>query len=335
MKRGNETLVGVAVIAALAVVVAAALWLGIVGPGGPKTLHVARFRTVGGVSAGDPVVLRGVKVGRVEAVRLTKDDWVEADLRVTSPDELPPHPVAIAVSASLFGEWQVAVMDSARAPDDPEVRRSLAEARNGANDAWPGATLPDVGQLTAQASRIASDIAVVTNRVSGAVDSNTIADIRGSVRDLRKMADRLVTFTQVQTSAVDSVVSNAAASSSEIAKASRHLEAALSRIDSSTSSGDIGALVRDARAASADLKAASGDLRKMTSAVSDQRDRVTHIITATDVLLTRLERGEGSLGLLISDTTLYRETTRTVAQLRSLVPDIQANPKKYFRFSVF
>ena len=48
---------------------------------------------------------------------------------------------------------------------------------------WPGTTLPDVGQLTAQASRIASDIAVVTERVQGAVDSQVIADLRGSVRD--------------------------------------------------------------------------------------------------------------------------------------------------------
>ena len=45
-------------------------WLGDIGPRGPKTLYTARFRTVGGVKAGDPVVLRGVKVGRVEAVRL-------------------------------------------------------------------------------------------------------------------------------------------------------------------------------------------------------------------------------------------------------------------------
>ncbi len=335
MTGRSDFSVGATVLLAIAVVVAAGLWLGDLGPRGPKSLHTARFRTVGGVKVGDPVVLRGVKVGRVEAIRLAADDWVETDLRVTQPDDLPPRAVAIAVSASLFGEWQIAVMDSARAPSDPDVQRALAEARDGAGAAWPGATLPDIGQLTAQASRIAGDIAAVTARVQDAVDSQAIGDIRGSVRDLRKMADQLLTFTQRQTSSMDRVVENAAGSSDDIAQASKHLQTTLSRIDSSTASGELSALVADARSATGELKAASGDLRVLTTAAAQQRDRMVHILTATDDVLTRLQRGEGTLGLMTSDSTLYRETTRTVVQLRTLLADIQANPRRYFRFSVF
>ncbi|MEO5798886.1 MAG: MlaD family protein [Gemmatimonadales bacterium] len=335
MTRSRDFSVGAAVIGSIVVVIAAALWLGGIGPRGAKSLYTARFRTVGGVKAGDPVVLRGVKVGRVEAVRLAEGDWVETDLRMVAPDEIPDQPVAIAVSASLFGEWQVAVTDSGRAPNDPDVRQALAEARIGSNGRWPGATLPDIGQLTAQASRIASDIAVVTNRVSGAVDSQSIADIRGSVRDLRRMADQLVNFTQRQTGAMDKVVGNAANSSDDIAKASQHLQATLSRVDSSTSSGELNAMVHDARDATAQLKASSGDLRELTQAARDQRERLVHIITSTDSVLTRLQQGQGTLGLLSTDSTLYREATKTVVQLRTLLADIQVNPRRYFRFSVF
>lgn len=335
MTRSHDFKVGAVVVGAIALVIVVAIWLGDIGPRGPKSLYTARFRTVGGVKIGDPVVLRGVKVGRVEAVRLAEDDWVETDLRVARPEELPDQPVAIAVSASLFGEWQIAVTDSARAPSDPEVRAALVEARVAAGGRWPGATLPDIGQLTAQASRIASDIGVVTNRVSGAVDSQSIADIRGSVRDLRRMADQLVTFTQRQTGAMDKVVGNAATSSDDIAKASQHLQATLSRVDSSTASGELNALVRDARDATAQLKASSGDLRQLTTAARDQRDRLVHIITSTDSVLTRLQAGQGTLGLLSTDSTLYREATKTVVQLRTLLADIQVNPRRYFRFSVF
>lgn len=335
MTRSRDFTVGAVVIGAVALVIAVAIWLGGIGPRGPKSLKTARFQTVGGVKVGDPVVLRGVKVGRVEAVRLTEQDWVETDLRMVKPEELPDNPVAIAVSASLFGEWQIAVMDSARAPNDPEIRQALAEARIGADGKWPGATLPDVGQLTAQASRIASDIAVVTDRVSGAVDSQAIADIRASVRDLRRMADELVTFTQRQTSALNNVVGNASTSSNDIAKASQHLQATLSRIDSSTASGELNAMVKDARDATAQFKAASGDLRSLTGSARDQQARLVHIVTATDSVLTRLQSGQGTLGLLSTDSTLYREATKTVVQLRTLLADIQVNPRRYFRFSVF
>jgi phospholipid/cholesterol/gamma-HCH transport system substrate-binding protein len=245
---------------------------------------------VGGVQVGDPVVLRGVKVGRVESIRLAPDDWVEADLRLTSPDELPPHPVAIAASASLFGEWQVAVMDSARAPQDPDVLHQLVES---------------------------------------------ISDIRSSVRDLRRMADQLVNFTQRQASAMDRVVANAASGSDNIAAASSHLQSTLARVDSSTSSGQIAEMVRNAREASVELRAASGDLRTLTTAAKDQRERLVHILGATDSFLTRIQSGQGTLGLLAGDSTLYREATRTVVQLRTLLADIQANPRRYFRFSVF
>lgn len=335
MSGRSDFSVGATILAAVVVVVAAGVWLGDLGPRGPKSLHTARFRTVGGVQVGDPVVLRGVKVGRVEAVRLAADDWVETDLRMTSPDDVPERAVAIAVSASLFGEWQIAVMDSARAPADPDVQRALAEAREGAGTSWPGATLPDIGQLTAQASRIAGDIAAVTNRVQEAVDSQAIGDIRGSVADLRKMADQLLSFTQRQTASMDRLVGNAAGSSDDIAQATKHLQSTLSRLDSSTASGELSAMVADARSASGELKAASADLRLLTSAASGERERMVHILKATDDVLTRLQRGEGTLGLMTSDSTLYREATKTVVQLRTLLADIQVNPRRYFRFSVF
>ena len=335
MSGRNDVTVGAAVLAALVVIVAAVIWLGDLSPGGPRTLRTARFRTLGGVGVGDPVVLRGVKVGRVESIRLASDDWVEADLRITAPDDLPPHPVAIASSASLFGEWLIAVMDSTRAPTDPDVRRELREARVDAGDKLPGATLPDVGQLTQQASRIASDVAAITNRIENAVDSAAIGDIRSSVRDLRRMADQLVSFTQQQTGQIDNVVRNAATSSGQIARASGHLESTLSRIDSSTASGEINALVQDARAAAGELRAASNDLRLVTGTARDQRNRLVSILANTDSALARLNNGQGTLGMLSRDTTLYREATLTVVQLRSLLSDIQVNPRKYFRFSVF
>lgn len=335
MTRRSDLSVGVAVVGAIAVIIAAAIWLGDLSPGGPRTLRTARFRTLGGVGVGDPVLLRGVKVGRVESIRLASDDWVEADLRITAPDDLPPNPVAIAASASLFGEWLISVMDSTRAPTDPDVRRELREARVDAGQVWPGATLPDVGQLTQQASRIASDVAAITNRIEGAVDSAAISDIRASVRDLRRMADQLVAFTQQQTGQLDRVVDNAATSSGQITRASGHLESTLSRLDSSTASGEINALVRDARDAAAELKLATGDLRLVTGTARDQRERLVSILANTDSALARLNNGQGTLGMLSTDTVLYREATRTVVQLRTLLADIQANPRRYFRFSVF
>ena len=335
MTNRNAASVGVTVLIAVAAVVAAAIWLGEVNTGAQREMVTARFRTVGGVSVGDPVVLRGVRIGRVEGIRLAADDWVETDLRLAADADLPTDPIAIAASASLFGEWQLQVLAAERAPLDPGIRAALAEAAEVGGGIWPGATLPDIGELTAQASRIAGDVALVTDRVEGLIDSATINDVRQSVVALRRSAERLAEFTERQASSLEQVVANAEQSSGGMVRATGHMEATLSRIDSSTAAGELSAMVTDARQAAAELRTASGDFRLLTAAASAERGRLVEILTATDEVLGRLSRGEGTLGMLSSDSTLYREATLTVVQLRTLLADIQANPRRYFRFSVF
>ncbi|HRP08312.1 MAG TPA: MlaD family protein, partial [Gemmatimonadales bacterium] len=273
MSRQNDFAAGLTVLFAAALVIAAALWLGQWSPGASRDLQTARFRTTGGLGVGDPVVLRGVRVGRVEAIRLADGEWVAADLRIDREVPLPVDPIAIASSASLFGEWQLALLNSDQAPDDPGIRRLLAEA-DAAGEEWPGATLPEIGELTAQASRIAGDVASVTDRIEGLVDSSTINDLRQSVLALRHSAERLASFTDRQAGSLERMVGNATASSGEVLRATGHLEATLSRIDSSTASGELSQLVGDARAAAGDLRAAGSDLRLLSSSVSVERQRL-------------------------------------------------------------
>jgi hypothetical protein len=52
-------------------------------------------------------------------------------------------------------------------------------------------------------------------------------------------------------------------------------------------------------------------------------------------VLSRIANRSGTLGLMVGDSALYKETTLTMIQLRQLLSDIQANPRKYFTFSVF
>jgi hypothetical protein len=66
-----------------------------------------------------------------------------------------------------------------------------------------------------------------------------------------------------------------------------------------------------------------------------RRSGIGIALTNADSLFSRLSRGEGTLGMLSRDSTLYREATLTVVQLRTLLADIQANPRRYFRYSVF
>jgi phospholipid/cholesterol/gamma-HCH transport system substrate-binding protein len=334
VKRRNEFLVGLVLLLSLAAVVGGALWLSESDIGRREAMHVARFRTVGGLTPGAPVTYRGVRVGRVEAIRLA-DQFVEADLRVFQGVELPSRPAVIAASQSLFGEWSATIVPRDQQQDDPNVRVMLAETARPGGDRWPGATLPDVGQLTAQAGRIATDIAAVAARVQETFDSTAVASLRQSIKDFGEIANKLVQFTEDQTSRLNQVSGNIERTSGAVLGASQHMENTLARVDSATSDGQLQEILDNARGGSQDLRQASADLRAFLATLHGQDSTLVHTLLAADSALSRIQEGQGTIGLLSKNPAMYNETIETMQELRRLIADIQVNPRKYFKFSVF
>jgi len=335
VKRRDELVVGVTVFAALLLVVAGTLWLSQADLARGAATHAARFRTVGGLGVGDPVVLRGVRVGRVSEIRLGERNWVEAEFQIYGDVTLPADPAIIAASASLFGEWQAGIIPLDQAPDDPNVRRALEEARAEGDDLWPGATLPDIGQLTAQAGRIATDIASVSSRIQEAFDSTAVSQLQQSIRDFGRVADQIAQFTEQQTNVLRGVGERLDEGSEILTRAAVSLENSLARVDSATNQGELAHILENTQMASEQIVEATRGFNELVGAARENQQSLVRVIVGADSVMTRIQNRSGTIGLLVGDSTLYVETTLAVQQLRSLLADIQANPRKYFKFSVF
>ena len=335
MRRSNEFAVGLAVLAALALVIGGALWLSETDVNQKQATYSARFRTVGGLGVGAPVTLRGVRVGRVEAIRLVENEWVETEFSIDRAVDLPARPAVISASASLFGEWSANVVAFEPLPTDPNLRNALIESDAAGGDAWPGATLPDIGQLTAQASRIAGDVGDITARIGQAFDSTALASMQQSVKDLAEISKRLVVFANAQTSRIDRVSANVATTSDAFAGVAQTFRQAVTRLDSATADRQLQDIMDNGRASSEDLRRAAADLRSVMQAARENEVSLVRVLQQADSLMTRIQQGNGTLGMLATDSTLYRETTATVIQFRELLTDIQAHPRKYLKISVF
>jgi phospholipid/cholesterol/gamma-HCH transport system substrate-binding protein len=335
VKRSNEFAVGLAVLAALALVIGGAIWLSETDVNQKKATYAARFRTVGGLGVGGPVTLRGVKVGRVEAIKLVENEWVETQFSIDRSVELPRKPAVISASASLFGEWTANIVPFEPLPTDPNLRNALIESDRAGGEAWPGATLPDIGQLTAQASRIAGDVADVTQRIGQAFDSTALRNLQQSVRDLATISSRLVKFAHAQTDRMDRVGQNVVTSADAFTGAAKTFRDAVARLDTATSDNQLQDILNNSRSSSADIRLAAADLRSVMAAARANQTSLVRVLLAADSLMTKLQAGKGTMGMLASDSTLYHETTKTVIQFRELLTDIQANPKKYLKISVF
>lgn len=335
MKRSNEFAVGLAVLAALALVIGGALWLSETDVNQKKVSYSARFRTVGGLGVGGPVTLRGVRVGRVEAIRLVENEWVETDFSIDRSVELPGKPAVISASASLFGEWTANIVPYEPLPVDPNLRNALIESDRAGGESWPGATLPDIGQLTAQASRIAGDVGDITQRIGQAFDSTALKNLQQSVKDLATISARLVKFANAQADRMERVGENVETTSDAFSGVARTFKGAVARLDTATSDNQLADILNNSRSSSTDIRQAAADLRSVMAAARANETSLVRVVQAADSLMSRIQAGNGSLGMLATDSTLYRETTRTVIQFRELLVDIQAHPKKYLKISVF
>lgn len=335
MKRANETLVGLVVLAAIAVIATGSVWLSQRRFGASDQVFEARFRTIGGLQEGSPVLMRGVRVGRVELVTLGTNNWVNVGVRLRGDVRVPARPVAVIRSTTLFGDWGVDLGTDADLPEDPEVRRLVAEARAAGGERWPGAALPDIGQLTAQAGRIAGDIALIASRVEDAFDSTSANRLRSAFVDLSNLSRRMSQIVARQQEALTRIGGNLDTGTASLARTASGLERLLARADSSTNREQLQRIFANTDTVSQDLRAVVYDLRRVTGAAANQSQSLERVIRNTDSILARVEAGQGTLGRLTRDTTLYTEAVGTIRTLRSMLDDMRQNPRRYFSFSVF
>jgi phospholipid/cholesterol/gamma-HCH transport system substrate-binding protein len=80
-------------------------------------------------------------------------------------------------------------------------------------------------------------------------------------------------------------------------------------------------------------------LRQSASSALANLDRVmVRLDSASAAMLhvmTRLDAGQGSLGMITSDSALYLRAVATLESVESLVTDVRRNPKRYINVSVF
>lgn len=334
MKRTNDFIVGLTIVAATVIIVAAILWVKQSDIGRERRTLVARFRDVGNVKVGANVVLRGVRSGRIEGLELAPNGWVEMRMRIDPAVELPPNPVVLLNESSLFGEWQATILGRDGLPRDENVARQIAEADRGGNR-LPGATLPDIAQLTAVAGRIAGDVASVAERVEIAFDERAARELRASIRNFADMSASLAQTVKDESKHVQTMSSEVNKGVDYLVSASQDIKAISARFDSSTARGEVKQIVSDAAVAAQELRETSRRLLEIAGTLGRSEERIHRFVANSDSVMAKINRGEGSLGLLVNDPSLYRSADSTLRELQSLIIDMKRNPKKYVNVRVF
>lgn len=334
MKRNNDTIVGLVVLAVIVAMVVGIAWMKESDVGRRQHDIVARFRDVGNARVGNAVVIRGVVGGRIQSIELATDGWVNVRMKLNPAVELPSDPVVLLNESSLFGDWQATVVERRALPSDDALHRAIAEATTD-GPVLPGASLPGIGKLTAVAGQIAGDVASVASRVGVAFDDSAASDLRSSIRNVAELSSTLRTVAQSHRSDLDTLSGQLRIAVLTLNRAASSVETTARRLDSAATSPEVKRLVENFSRSAAELRNVAMQVRELTAKLGTTQAKADAFLTNGDSVLAKINRGQGTLGLLVNDPSIYRRTDSVLAELRSLAADLRANPKKYVSVRLF
>lgn len=243
------------------------------------------FESVAGLKQGDPVLVSGVKKGRVASVSLERVKSVRVRLEVSK--DVSPHIDASAAvgSMDLFGAKFIDYNPGAR---DEMLAKGRVITGTNAPD------ITDVAQgVATRANELMENAANIVSDRLGEDIHNTLVMTQRAMSTLSGMPDG--PFVKQTTRTLQAT------------------EKVMQRVDSMLGSGT-----------GASIDSVSRNLARLT-------DRLSHTTTQLDTLLTRMNRGEGTLGKMASDSMMYRNLTDLSRALTELLTDLKEHPDKYMK----
>jgi phospholipid/cholesterol/gamma-HCH transport system substrate-binding protein len=166
-----------------------------------------------------------------------------------------------------------------------------------------------------------------------------------SITEMTDSAGKALERMSRLTAKLDTLVSDIAGSG-RIVETLTQANTALMRIDSVVEENqkEFGIVLANLSAASGDLRdlMASGRIDSTFASAAGAAAKADTLIAdlgasarRLDLILAKLDEGEGSAALLLNDPRLYLSADSTLTSLHRLLDEMRRNPKKYFKLNVF
>lgn len=298
MKRGNELAVGTVVFIALVLLVAGVISFGDYEMRAKKYPIRILFTNVEGLQKGDPITLSGVKVGNVKSMAFHESNrGVVVTASVRQELKIPDDSEAYVTPVGMMGEKAIS------------LRLGEHETMLRPEGAIKGAVTTDLAQLTVSAAPVLGELRDILQRLRELLNQQTEDDLRKSLTNMGEI-----------TTGMRRIVTN-----------DLH---------------NLGAVMQNVEGVTSNLRDMSGSGRTRIDSVlsnveetSERLSKLSESLTATSESLNgiaqRLNRGEGTLGRLLTDDGLYERIQATVSGVDSLTRDLRAHPEKYLQVRVF
>lgn len=300
MQYSNELKVGAAIVIAVFVAFAGIRFFQDVPLFGSSYTLYAEFDNANGLVSGNPVRMKGVKVGSVERVRLNPETQkVRVKMKLERGPQIPKGSQATVAGISALGGVHVSILPGPK--ENPQLASGTTLAAPESSSA--------ISQLKSRAPALAGKADSVLTGANVTIASlnrllqSPNSDLRRTLRSLREMSGDLSDITGGEKK-------------------------------------NLRRLIRNLEGISSDLKAFTGEnsdsldlaVRRLNSALDRLNKSLASFQNTSaklDQIATKLNQGEGTAGRLINDPSLYMKLDSAAARTNRLLLDFQEDPSRY------
>jgi phospholipid/cholesterol/gamma-HCH transport system substrate-binding protein len=305
LKVRNEIKIGALIVVALGL-----LYFGLNYLKGSDIFSKARFYyavydRIDGLTRDNPIMLNGAKIGRVTGVDLMPSlgNKVLVKMEIQLEDLLIPDSTrAIIVNQDLLGSKAI----------------NLEFPINGKFDINGDTLIPGIEKEISQ------------------VVEESLAPIQAKIERLVDESSDLVAHVKITVNTINETVHTAETAIGTIQHATVSIDTMITQ-----QSKKLSAVLNNVTAITSNLKANSENINNILENIATISDSLTRANYATaiqnassalaqfDSLITSINNGQGSLGMLVTDDKLYRNLEQAAIEIDKLAEDIRRNPKRY------
>ncbi|MCD4729933.1 MAG: MlaD family protein [Bacteroidales bacterium] len=315
MKLTREFKIGIVVTVALALLYWGINFLKGMDIFSNERVFYAIYDDVGGLEKANPVKINGLNVGQVRNMYFTRDGQSNIIIEIVLKNRLPvpKNSVAKIVSSDILGSKAVSIVLGNSTEYIESGDTIMADIEISIKDEVSRQLQP----LKTKAENLMMSIDSVLTMLNSLFSSNNTRNIAKSVEHMANSFENL----ESTTNTIDTLL-----------KGQRNrLERIFENIESITL--NLQSNEENLNNIFANLSSFSDTLAQ--TRVAETINNINRAMIQVSDITSKINNGEGSLGMLVNDDSLYIELEKSSRELNLLLEDIRLNPKKYVKFSVF
>jgi phospholipid/cholesterol/gamma-HCH transport system substrate-binding protein len=316
VKVSKEFKIGIVVICAVVALIWGVNFLNGANIFSKKNYLYALYPKIDGLIEASPILINGFKVGQVSEIslfRINDTNKVLVKFLISSDVLIPMNSTARSVSSDLLGTKAVEIIFSTEKEYVKNGDTLIAALEPGFKQELDKRIAPIQAKAENLISAMDSVITVVSSILNAKTRDNldkSIDGVRKAILTLEQTAYKLDDLVGSEKAKISSILTNINSISSDLSKSGKKMDKIITNLSNVSDS-----------LAKAQLKSAI-----------DEADKA---LKQLNIMITRINQGEGTMGKLARNDTLYYNLNKSTTDLDKLLKDLRINPERYIHFSMF